>query len=533
MKSIWAKKFPLSALKKIRVVSKLDTQDDERGKSPPMPTDHSSHRADFSQQPSSSVEDGPANLDTAENLAEAMPSATGSSSTTAASLAPATSPTTSFLLPPDRPWKKVYEDLRVMKVGEPGRLALLASTYSSAESRSRLTKPGEPEMSWEEVKAAVRESPPLKRKFSSDVEETEEPPRPAKMSRFEERTARVNVYDLPKNPFTTYHPTKSRRKHAFPTDDEEELHLQKKRRYDGPPSIFGPSRTSLTGDSISPILRPFELPPFDAKGDKSPHQEPKEAKWSVPLNCQMPSVPKPEVESSLRPAQAVASKISVPINESTPSVPKVQVERSPPKPAVTSEIEPSLQPPHGSKISIPESPSSSAAANSNKAGDLTLSSLNSLENDRARAQVQLRMARRRARRSNDQRLVKAIKESRRLAKKLGPIKHTGTRPPPSLHNDDDNNDDEDKKVYSPPDYTGDQNEPSHTTIEKSIQGGNEARREAGFGTAEKEVVQAQREGIKKEREALDKMRKRVLRALPRKGSPLKRSESESESESES
>ncbi len=533
MKSIWAKKFPLSALKKIRVVSKLDTQDDERGKSPPMPTDHSSHRADFSQQPSSSVEDGPANLDTAENLAEAMPSATGSSSTTAASLAPATSPTTSFLLPPDRPWKKVYEDLRVMKLGEPGRLALLASTYSSAESRSRLTKPGEPEMSWEEVKAAVRESPPLKRKFSSDVEETEEPPRPAKMSRFEERTARVNVYDLPKNPFTTYHPTKSRRKHAFPTDDEEELHLQKKRRYDGPPSIFGPSRTPLTGDSISPILRPIELPPFDAKVDKSPHQEPKEAKWSVPLNCQMPSVPKPEVESSLRLAQAVASKISVPINESTPSVPKVQVERSPPKPAVTSEIEPSPQPPHGSKISIPESPSSSAAANSNKAGDLTLSSLNSLENDRARAQVQLRMARRRARRSNDQRLVKAIKESRRLAKKLGPIKHTGTRPPPSLHNDDDNNDDEDKKVYSPPDYTGDQNEPSHTTIEKSIQGGNEARREAGFGTAEKEVVQAQREGIKKEREALAKMRKRVLRALPRKGSPLRRSESESESESES
>lgn len=531
MKSIWAKKFPPSALKKIRVVSKLDTQDDERGKSPPMPTDHSSHRADGSQQPSNSVEDGPENLDTAENLAEAMPPATGSSSATEASLAPATSSTTSFLLPPDRPWKKVFENLRIMKLGEPGRLALLASTYSSAESRSRLTKPGEPEMSWEEVKAAIRESPPLKRKLSSNVEETEEPPRPAKMSRFEERTARVNVYDLPKNPFTTYHPTKPRRTHAFPTDDEEELHRQKKRRYYGPSSIFEPSRTPLTGDTISPILRPVKLAPFDAKGDKSPQQEPKEAKRSVPLNCQMPSVPKPEVESSLRPEQAVASKISVPIKESKPSVPKVQVERSPPRLAVTSAIEPSSQPPHGSKISIPESPPSPAAANTDKEGDITLLSLKNLPKSQTPARNYLQLARRRARRSKDQRLVKAMTESRRLAKELGPIKHTGTRPPPSIHNDDSNNDDEDKKKYSPPDYTGDQNEPSHATIEKVIQGGNEARRRAGFWTAGKEVVQAQKGEIKKEREVLIKMRKRFLRALPGKGSPLKRSESESESES--
>lgn len=321
MKSIWAKKFPPCAHKKIQVISKLYTQDYERRKSPPMPTDHYSHRVDGSQQHLSQVEDWLENLDTAENLTQAMPSATesqsetGSSSATEALLLPATSSTTTSFLPPDRPWKKVHENLRIMKLGELGRLALLASTYSSAEPRSRITKPGELEMSWEEVKAAVQESPPLKRKFNGDEEETEEKPRPAKMSRFEERIAEANVYHLPRDPNTTHHLTKLRRTHEFPTDDEEKLHRQKKRRYHGSPSIFGPSRTLLTGDAISPILRPIKLPPFDAKGVKSPHHEPKDSSQSVPLSFQTSSVPKPEVGSFLCPAKAVASTISVPINE--------------------------------------------------------------------------------------------------------------------------------------------------------------------------------------------------------------------------
>ena len=113
---------------------------------------------------------------------------------------------------PHGPWERGHEVLRVMKLGEPKRLALLASTFSSAESRARLTKPGEPEMSWEEVQAAVRESPSLwKRK---------ETPRPTNLSRFEERTATVHVYAFPTDPYTTYHPTKPRLQYILPEDEE-------------------------------------------------------------------------------------------------------------------------------------------------------------------------------------------------------------------------------------------------------------------------------------------------------------------------
>ena len=105
------------------------------------------------------------------------------------------------------------EVLRVMKFGEPGRLKLLASTFSSAESRAGLTKPGEPEMSWEEVQAAVRESPSLW--------EQKKTPRPAKLSRFEERTAMDHVYAFPTDPYTTYHPTKPRLEYIPPSEDEE------------------------------------------------------------------------------------------------------------------------------------------------------------------------------------------------------------------------------------------------------------------------------------------------------------------------
>lgn len=59
------------------------------------------------------------------------------------------------------PWERESEVRRIMKLGEPRRLALLASTYGSAESRAQLAKPGEPEMSREEVQAAVRESSSL------------------------------------------------------------------------------------------------------------------------------------------------------------------------------------------------------------------------------------------------------------------------------------------------------------------------------------------------------------------------------------
>lgn len=111
------------------------------------------------------------------------------------------------------PWGREREVLRVMKLGEPGRLALLASTFSSAESRAGLTKLGEPEMSWEEVRAAVRESPSLW--------ERKETPRPAKLSRFEERTAMVHVYAFPTDPYTTYHPTKPRLQYILPSEDEE------------------------------------------------------------------------------------------------------------------------------------------------------------------------------------------------------------------------------------------------------------------------------------------------------------------------
>ena len=107
------------------------------------------------------------------------------------------------IIPTIKPWKRGHEVLRVMKLGEPGRLALLASTYSSARSRAQLVKPGEPEMSREEVQAAVRESPSLW--------EQKKTPRPAKLSRFEERTAWVKVYAPPTDPDTTFHPTKQRR----------------------------------------------------------------------------------------------------------------------------------------------------------------------------------------------------------------------------------------------------------------------------------------------------------------------------------
>ena len=107
------------------------------------------------------------------------------------------------IIPTIKPWKRGHEVLRVMKLGEPGRLALLASTYSSASSRAQLVKPGEPEMSREEVQAAVRQSPSLW--------ERKKTPRPAKLSRFEERTAWVKVYAPPTDPDTTFHPTKQRR----------------------------------------------------------------------------------------------------------------------------------------------------------------------------------------------------------------------------------------------------------------------------------------------------------------------------------
>lgn len=421
-----------------------------------------------------------------------------------------------------------------MKLGEPGRLALLASTYSSAESRSRLTKPGEPEMTWEEVKAAVRESPPLKRKFNSDVDDdTEKSPRPAKMIRFEERTARVNVYDFPKNPFTTYHPTKPRRKRSLPMDDEEELHCRKNRCCDGLASIFEPRGRLFTGDSISQILRPIKVPPVEAaKSDESPHQEPKEATCSVPVNCQMPSVvPKPEVENSLRPVQAVASKISVPIiKESTPpSVPKVQfqaaAERSQPQPIVTNATEPASQPTaDGSKVSsIPISPlpSSSTAANAknfNKEGDLTRQFFKSTQNSRDRALDYLGYARNRAIISKDQRLVSKMTDSQRLSLELDLIKPTGTRPrprPSSLHNDDDNDSRKNKKVDEkkvssspPPDCMGDQiyQQPSHNNTvdvekkKKILQSRKEARRRAGFWTSEMEMIQAQSGGGSRKKE---------------------------------
>lgn len=50
---------------------------------------------------------------------------------------------------------------RIMKLSRPRKLAFLASTNASAESRAELTKPGQPEMSLEEIQAAVQESSPL------------------------------------------------------------------------------------------------------------------------------------------------------------------------------------------------------------------------------------------------------------------------------------------------------------------------------------------------------------------------------------
>ena len=110
-------------------------------------------------------------------------------------------------------WETGQEVPRVMKLGEPGRLELLASTYSSAESRAELTKPGEQEMSWGEVKAAVRESP--------SHWEWKETPRPANLSRFEERTAEVLVFGFSTDPYATYHPTKQRLEYRLPSEDEE------------------------------------------------------------------------------------------------------------------------------------------------------------------------------------------------------------------------------------------------------------------------------------------------------------------------
>lgn len=424
--------------------------------------------------------------------------------------------------------KQAREHLRIMKLGEPGRLSLLASTFSSAESRARLIKPGEPEMSWEEVKVAVRESSspsPLKRKYGGDDDE-EEAPWPAKMSRFEERTDVINVYALPTDPYTTYHPTLPRRKHALPTDDEEELHCQKKQRCDGIPSIFRPRRTSTTRDEISPIFGPITHPRFDAVEYESPHQGPKDVDA---LNYPAPSVAKVEVESFLPPAQAVASTISVAINNATPSVSKIQIERSPPPAeAITNIITPSSQQPRDTQIMIPDSPvtspqaqranSSHSDSDSDKAreGDkITLISSESMRDTiRARAQICLRKARRRARRSNDKRLVKKMEESQRFARELGPIKHTATQPPPRL------DEDKDKKASEPPEGIEELVE-SNTVVENMREIGNEARRRADFWTEESEVVEAKWEQMKKDKKTLIKMRERILKHMSREESPLR------------
>ena len=440
-----------------------------------------------------------------------------------------------------KPWKRAHEALRVMKLGEPRRLALLASAYTSAESRAQLTKPGEPEMSWEEVQAAVRES--------LSLWERKETPRPAKMSRFEERTALVHVYAPPTDPCTAYRPTKPRREYVLPTHDEEELHRPKKQRCDGKPSIFGPRRTS-TGDEISPIIGPITRPRFDAVGYESPHQGPKVVDRSVPLNYPTPSVPKVEVESFMPPAQAVTSTISVPINNATPSVikpeiessmppartltgtifelmvyatqsvPKIQVERSPP-PAegITNSITPSSQPAQDIQISIPESPPAQrtnfSQGSNGEEEDLILFG-KIWDNIRARAQKHLRKARGRARRSRDKRLVKKMEESRRLAKELGPIKHTGTRPPPSIKQD------KNKEVHSPPEDTEDLTEP---VVEKMLEIRKEVRRGAGFWAEEIEAVKAQREKMEKDKKGLIKMRERILKNTPQQESPLRKWES--------
>ena len=425
--------------------------------------------------------------------------------------------------------KQAHEQLRIMKLGEPGRLAFLASTFSSAGSRARLIKPGEPAMSWEEVKAAVRESPSpssLKRKYGGDDEEEEETSWPAKMSGFEERTDLINVYALPTDPYMAYHPRMPRRKHALPTDDEEELHRRKKQRCDGIPSIFRPRRTSTTRDEISPIFGPITDPLFDAVGYESPHQGPKEVDA---LNYPAPSVPKVEVESFLPAAQAVASTISVAINNATPSVSKIQIERSPPPAeAITNTITPSSQQPRDTQIMIPDSPvtspqaqranSSHSDSDSDKAreGDkITLTSSESMgDTIRARAQICLRKARRRARRSNDKRLVNKMEESERFARELGPIKHTATRPPPRL------DEDKDKEASEPPEGIEKLVE-SNTVVENMREIGNEARRRADFWTEESEVVEAKWEQMEKDKGTLIKMRERILKHMSGKESSLR------------
>lgn len=496
------------------------------------------------------------NVDTAEDLAEAMPSVTEtagggdpildpyfysqSSSETEASLARETSSTT--VVNAHKPWKRNHEVLRIMKLGEPGRLALLASTYFSAESRARLTKPGEPEISWEEVKAAVRESTlisPLKRKFDDDDEEKKgETPRPAKMSRFEERTALDDVYAFPTDPSTTYHPTRPRRLHKRSADDGEQLHRPKKQRCHGMPSMFEPRRMSATGDEISPIFGSIKHPRFDALGYESARQGPKEVDWSVPLNypassvpkvevesllinSATPSIPKLEAESSLLPAQAITGTACELINYyATKSLPKAQVERSPSPPpaeAITNTITPSSQPPQDTQISIPESPPTQRANASHSdsgSGGEEVEDI-SLEG----AQGRLRKARHRARRSRNKHLVKKMEESRRLAKALGPIKHTGTRPPISIN-------DKDEEVYEPLKQRENSTEPTHNVVEKTLEIGNEARRRgAGFWTAESDVEKAQREKMKKDREELIKMSERILKHIPREESRLRRWES--------
>lgn len=471
-------------------------------------------------------------VNTVDDLAKAMPSAAESSSATEASLARAASSISVVSLPPPKnahnPRKRERERLRIMKLGEPGRLSLLASTFSSAESRAHLTKPGEPEMSWEEVKAAVRESPspsPLKRKFDDGDDEEEERPQPAMMSRFEERTALIDVYALPTDPSTTYHPTMPRRKHALPTDDEEKLHCPKKQRCDGIPLIFRPRRKSITPDEISPIFGPITHPRFDAVECESPHQGPKDVDA---LNYPAQSVPKVGVESFLPPAQAVASTVSVAINNATRYVSRIQIERSPPAEAITNIITPSSQQPRDTQIMIPDSPvtspqaqranSSHSDSDSDKAreGDkITLISSESMrETIRTRARICLRKARRRARRSNDKRLVKKMEESQRFARELGPIKHTASRPPHRL------DEDKDKEASEPPEGIEELVE-SNPVVENMHEIGNEARRRADFWTEKSEVVEAKWAQMKKDKKTLIKMRERILKHMSRKESPLR------------
>lgn len=442
------------------------------------------------------------NVDTAEDLSEAMPSVTKtasgdhpilsqyifsqSSSASQASIAPELS--SERVRHASEPWERGHEVLRIMNLGEPGRLAWLAPTYRSAESRARLTKPGELEMSLEEVKAAVRESPSssLKRKFDHDNEEKGETPRPVKMSRFEERTALVDVYAPPTDMYTTYHPTKPRRTHRRSTYNEEQLHRPNKQRFHEKPSESEPKRTSVMCDRTFPIFGPIKHPHFDTSEYELPRQRP--------------------------------GAISELANHY--ATPKVQVERSPSPPveAKTSTIAPPPQPPQDIQSSIPESPPTQRANSSHSDSGSERGSVegialvplkNILDNLRARARRHLRKARFRARRGMDKELVKKMKESRRFAKELGPIKDTGTRPPPKIVN-------KEEEVHKPSEP-----EPSPTVAENILEIGSEARRRAGFWTAESEAEKVEREKMERDKEALIRRRERVLIYRPKKESRLR------------